>query len=107
MVLDDVAGVNPEHLITTNSGDRQVALDALDRLMLRLGPTKASMLQDLERQARTEIDVINGGVVSQAKKVGLRAPLNQGIVDIVRECERQERQPGTNNLIDRRSLLKQ
>jgi len=107
VVLDDVAGVHPKRLFITNPGDRQVALEALKELMLRLGPTKASMLQDLERQARTEIDVINGGVVSQAKKVGLPAPLNQGIVDIVRECERQERQPGPNNLIDLRSLLKQ
>lgn len=107
VVLDDVAGVHPDRLVIPDSGDQQVALEALNELMSRLGPTKASMLQDLERHALTEIDVINGGVVSQAKRVGLPAPLNHGIVEIVRECERQERKPGPTNLIDLRSLLKQ
>ena len=106
VVLDDVAGMHPERLILAKPNDRKVALEALNELMSRLGPTKASMLQDLERQARTEIDVINGGVVSQATNLGLTAPINQGIVDIVRACERQERRPGTNNLIDLQSLLK-
>lgn len=107
VVLDDVAGVHPERLIVTNPGDRSAALGALDELMARLGPTKASMLQDLERHARTEIDVINGGVVSQARVLGLPAPINQKIVDIVRQCEAQTRLPGPANLIELSELLSQ
>ncbi len=38
--------------------------------MKQAGATKASMLQDLERGVKTEVDVINGGVVEKAKERG-------------------------------------
>jgi 2-dehydropantoate 2-reductase len=52
------------------------------------GATKASMLQDVERGANTEVDVINGAIVAQARKLGRDAPLNAGIVTFVHRFER-------------------
>ena len=68
--------------------------------MSRLGPTKASMLQDVERGAVTEVTVINGGVVAQAAKVGIHTPLNSRIVEIVHEFERDLSAPSPTFVAD-------
>jgi 2-dehydropantoate 2-reductase len=91
--LDEVVGVRPERLVVRSEGDLAGAQEALDLIMSRLSATKASMLQDLERGVPTEVDVINGGVVSAAEKVGLPSPLNARVVELVHACERGSRTP--------------
>lgn len=103
--LDEVAGVHPARLVRRAGDDPTESAVALAELMELLGPTKASMLQDLERGARTEIDVINGGLVSEAYRVGIAPPLNEGIVEIVHACERGDRVPAPQNLLDLAALL--
>jgi 2-dehydropantoate 2-reductase len=66
--------------------------------MARIGQTKASMLQDLEKGAVTEVDVINGGVVENAKRVNLPSPNNSSVVEIVHSCENDKLMPGVSNL---------
>lgn len=91
--LDEVAGIRPEELVVRPAGDRNAADTGLAALMATLGPTKASMLQDLERGARTEVDVINGGVTASGEKVSVATPLNQRIVGMVHDCEQGTRKP--------------
>ena len=55
--------------------------------MQRAGATKASMLQDLGRGIKTEVDVINGGVV-----------------ELVHPMERGERRPGRDTFGELREL---
>jgi len=86
----DVAGVDPRHVA---SRDPAVSAPAAARLLRRLGTSRSSMLQDLERGRRTEVDVINGGVVRTAGRLGLRTPLNASIVDRVHAIERAEALP--------------
>ncbi len=104
--LDEVAHMQPSRLIVRVPEDHTPALEALDELMARLGPTKASMLQDLERGAPTEVDVINGGLVTQAEQLGVPAPLNAAIARIIRECENGERHPDPGNLKELTALLR-
>jgi len=47
----------------------------------------SSMLQDILRKKRTEIDFINGAIVSEADKMGIRAPLNRTVCNIVKFLE--------------------
>ena len=54
-----------------------------------LGKNRPSMWQDLVRGLRTEIDAINGAVVDEAKRLGLEAPLNWGLVRFIHSRERQ------------------
>ncbi|GAA4183698.1 ketopantoate reductase family protein [Gryllotalpicola kribbensis] len=75
------------------------AAQVLPRLMARrMGsvPNLGSTLQSLKRGQLTEIDFLNGAVVAQSAEVGLRAPVNQAIVDAVHEVERTRRflEPG-------------
>jgi 2-dehydropantoate 2-reductase len=48
---------------------------------------KASMLQDVEAERRTEIDAINGAIVERAAKLGCPTPVNQTLVDLVKIIE--------------------
>lgn len=94
IALDEVLGVPAEALVVRSPDDRQRAGEALEVAMSYAGATKASMLQDLERGAKTEVDVINGGVVEKGRKYGVDTPLNERIVEMVHAMERGERRPG-------------
>lgn len=96
--LGEVAGIRPADLAVHAEADRSRAASALAALLDRLGPTKASMLQDLERGSPTEVDVINGAVAARAAALGLPAPLNNRVVELVHECERGVRHPGRDTV---------
>lgn len=48
---------------------------------------KASMLQDVEANRQTEIEVINGAIVEAGKRVGVATPHNQAMVWMVQAAE--------------------
>ena len=48
---------------------------------------KASMLQDVEARRRTEIDYLNGGIVSFGREHGVPTPLNEAIWALVKGVE--------------------
>lgn len=50
-------------------------------------PLYGSILQSIKRGRRSEIDYINGAIVSLAKKNNLSAPLNKKIVEMVHRIE--------------------
>lgn len=47
----------------------------------------SSMLQDVLRKKRTEVDFINGVIVRQAKELGISVPANCILVDLVKSIE--------------------
>jgi 2-dehydropantoate 2-reductase len=55
-----------------------------------LGKNRPSMWQDLARANQTEVDAINGAVVDEAKRLGLSAPLNWGLVRFIHSREQQK-----------------
>ena len=58
------------------------------RRMLAIDPlARSSMWDDLERKRETEIDFLNQQVVDLAHSVGLKAPVNQDVVLLVKEAE--------------------
>ena len=59
---------------------------------------KASMLQDLEKGKKTEVDSINGSVSRQGRKAGVPTPCNDKVVEIVHRIEAGELRPGRENL---------
>ncbi len=59
---------------------------------------KASMLQDLEKGKKTEVEHINGVVSIFGKKVGQPTPLNDKVVKIVNRIEKGELKPSFDNL---------
>ena len=61
--------------------------DAISSLLGRVGKAKPSMLQDVEAGRRTEIDVINGAIVTAGQEVGVPTPRNETMVQLIRSQE--------------------
>jgi len=45
------------------------------------------MLQDVLRHKRTEIDAINGAIVSEARKMEIEAPINETLTYLIKGME--------------------
>ena len=61
-------------------------------------PARASLLQDVIKGRRTEIDYLNGYVVHKGREVKASIPLNQATVELVKKVERGAAKPGPSNL---------
>lgn len=59
---------------------------------------KASMLQDLEKKKKTEVDAINGVVCTYGRKVNVATPMNDRVVEIVHRIENGELSPSFDNI---------
>ena len=63
-----------------------VRSDAIDRVFevaKATGPNRSSMGQDVDHKRLTEISVINGVIVEEARKVGVKAPVNQTLTALI------------------------
>jgi 2-dehydropantoate 2-reductase len=57
--------------------------------MLAIDPeARSSMWEDLRRGRPTEIDYLQGAVLTLARKRNVRAPVTEGVVRLVKEAER-------------------
>jgi 2-dehydropantoate 2-reductase len=90
LTLEPILGMDPAELA---SEDPAVFGPALQRVVDESGPTRASMLQDIERGRLTEVDVINGAVVARARALGRDAPRNRRVLALVHGFERGEIRP--------------
>jgi 2-dehydropantoate 2-reductase len=64
------------------------------------GDVKPSMLQDFERGRKTEVDFINGYVVTLGRGSGVRVPMNATITDLVHQIECGLLQPTRDRMND-------
>jgi 2-dehydropantoate 2-reductase len=95
-MLDLVDALTREATAVANALGYQIDVD--ERILLthdllaRGGKGKASMLQDVEAQRKTEIEVINGAVVREADRQGIEAPVNRAMVALIGGLERSWQQ---------------
>ncbi|HET7091867.1 MAG TPA: ketopantoate reductase C-terminal domain-containing protein, partial [Thermomicrobiales bacterium] len=68
--------------------DPEERIAAIHAVLGRAGKGKASMLQDVEAQRPTEIDAINGAVLREADRLGIRVPNNQAMFGLIKGLER-------------------
>jgi 2-dehydropantoate 2-reductase len=50
----------------------------------KTGANTSSMLQDVQKRRKTEIDFINGAIVREAKTLGIAVPVNESLTRLVR-----------------------
>ena len=74
--------------------------EALETAMKGHGATYASMLQDLERGALTEVDVIDGAVVEKGREQRIPTPLHERVTELIHASERGERAPSPDALAE-------
>ncbi len=83
-LLDEVVAVAHAQGIPLDRDERWAAITGL--LEKAVGG-KASMLQDVEAERRTEIDVINGAIVDAGRRHGVPTPCNQAMVWLIQALE--------------------
>lgn len=59
---------------------------------------RSSTLQSLERGRKTEVDFLNGYVVSEAAALGMSTPVNAALLEMIREIESGARRIGRDNI---------
>ena len=62
-------------------------MDQVRAVCEKTAANRASMLQDILRGARTEVDVINGAVVREGRAVGIPTPVNRFLWETVKALE--------------------
>ena len=64
----------------------------------RRGGGRPSLLQDVMRGRRTEIDYLNGYVCEQGRRKGIKTPVNDAVVEAVRSYGVGQLKPDPKNL---------
>ncbi|MBC8161493.1 MAG: 2-dehydropantoate 2-reductase [Roseiflexaceae bacterium] len=89
--LDLMRALLREVVAVANAQDialgEQERWEAITGLLKRAAGAKASMLQDIEKGRRTEIDVINGAIVDAGRRLGIPTPYNNTMVWLVKSLE--------------------
>jgi len=60
------------------------AASAVEAVCIATSSNISSMLQDVLKGKRTEIDAINGAIVKEAEKAGIKAPINETLTYLVK-----------------------
>jgi 2-dehydropantoate 2-reductase len=77
--VEPIMGLTPEEMRQANRLPEKL----LDTLVGHIGPAaRDCILQDFLKGRRTEIEMINGLVVEESKKIGKAAPYNAAVVEI-------------------------
>jgi len=83
-LLKEVVAVAQAQGVAMDENERW---EAITGLLKRAVGAKGSMLQDVEKGRRTEIDVINGAIVEAGKRLGIPTPYNDSMVWLVKSLE--------------------
>jgi len=62
--------------------------DRVFKVAAATGPNRSSMGQDVDHKRQTEIDAINGAVVSLAQEKGMPVPVNQTLTALIRTLQK-------------------
>jgi 2-dehydropantoate 2-reductase len=61
-------------------------------------PNRPSLLQDVIKGRRTEVDALNGAIVRHGTTLGIATPMNAALIETLHAIEAGEIQPGPHNL---------
>jgi 2-dehydropantoate 2-reductase len=85
-IMQETVAVAAQAGINLTLADQQAVFQSLEKTRQNINAS----LQDLRAGRATEIGFFNGAVVNLARKMGMRAPLNEFIVNIIKYLERQQ-----------------
>lgn len=103
VAFGSVQGYTPVKLALFTLLPPRLAANLPRRMIHRMGtvPNPGSTLQSIRRGQRTEIDYLNGAIVGAAEKLGLHAPINAALVELVHEVEESGRFFSTAEVVAR------
>ena len=77
---------------------RELATMLIPIAMKKHRNIEPSMLQDIKKGKACEVDAINGIVCEWGRKCGVKTPINDKIVEIIKKCEKGELSPKAENI---------
>ncbi len=87
----EVLGESFEQFELKSDAEIPQKIELFRRLWDNQGAQKGSMLQDLEKGRKTEIDCINGVVCKKGREAGISTPYNDKVVELIKEEEKSGR----------------
>ncbi|MHB8781299.1 MAG: ketopantoate reductase family protein [Candidatus Geothermincolia bacterium] len=96
--FEPMQGADPTILKQVVEQDMENAIKVLE---LVFGPhrhIRGSMLQDLEKGLRSEVDTLNGYLSVKGREAGVPTPVNDIVVGIIRDIQDGGLRPGPDNL---------
>jgi 2-dehydropantoate 2-reductase len=90
--------LEPDFMVVRDMPQYVRASFVLDMMVRDRKGHRPSLLQDLEKGKKTEIPYLNGYVVQQARKLGIPTPMNDAVIQMVREIEDKTRRIGRANI---------
>jgi 2-dehydropantoate 2-reductase len=105
--LEEIHHLDPEVIGRSGEGDAAAIAEFDETLTEEArhsggGAHRPSMGQDMVKGRRTEIEYLNGYIVGKANEIGVMAPANAALTDVVKRVENGELQPDKRNLLDLR-----
>jgi 2-dehydropantoate 2-reductase len=105
--LEEIMHLPPETIACAGEGDPEALQTYDERRLAEIdrpggGEHRPSMGQDMVKGRRTEIDFLNGLVVRKGAEVGIPAPANSALTEIVRRVERGELKPEPRHITELR-----
>ncbi|WP_170984961.1 ketopantoate reductase family protein [Roseomonas sp. AR75] len=104
--LEEIHHIAPEVIARAGEGDAEATRLFDERRLADAagggGAHRPSMGQDMEKGRRTEIEFLNGYIVERGQEVGIAAPANAALTDIVRRVEHGELRPDPRHILDLR-----
>ncbi len=98
--IEPVQGKDIVKLLDYKTGlKKKIAFAIIPLAIKKHALLKASMLQDLEKGKKTEVDFINGIVSDYGRKYGVKTPFNDKVVEIVHGIEDGRYTPSPDNVI--------
>jgi len=102
--LEKIRGIEPDTLARAAEGDAASVKEVEAVLVPKAGANprgdiqRPSMAQDILKGRRTEIDAMNGTLARKGDEIGIPAPANARITELVRQIERGTLKPSPSHL---------
>ena len=97
--VEPIYGIETQRFVDAAAGrDAERLLADMAAGAKKLAGGRPSMLQDVMRGRRTEIDYLNGYVVNEGRRVGVKTPFNEAVVRLVHEHGVGTLKPDPKNL---------
>lgn len=98
IAFEPIQGLNPGVLKPLILEQEENAINVIRLIYEPHRDIRASMLQDCEKGLKCEVETLNGYLSNASRQAGVPTPVNDRVVQIIREIEAGARKPGTGNL---------
>lgn len=96
--LEEFEGMDPSFFKIDNYEDFLRAIGIIRMAAKKHSSLKSTILQDLEKGKKTEIDYLNGYIERVAENHGIKTHINRKIIEIIKEIEDGKREINDKNI---------